>query len=71
MHLDETEVGPPAAKRRFIPNDIEYIENDCTRRRPLFKGYFAGNPPMLSGVDARLFIKFSDLFLILKLFCLL
>ncbi|KAF2888276.1 hypothetical protein ILUMI_17897 [Ignelater luminosus] len=53
IHLDDAEVGPPAAKRRFIPNDIEYIENDCTRRRPLFKGYFAGNPPMLSGVDAR------------------
>lgn len=51
--LDDCDFGPPLAKRRFLPADLEYIENEAQKRRAFFKGYFAGNPPMLNGVDAK------------------
>lgn len=51
---DCSDFGPPLAKRRFMSADLEYMEAEAQKRRAFFKGYFAGNPPMLSGVDARL-----------------
>lgn len=49
----------PMPKRRFIEHEIltssELQSLESGRIRPIFKGYFAGNPPpsMLSRVDAR------------------
>lgn len=51
---DCSDFGPPLAKRRFMAADLDYMEAEAQKRRAFFKGYFAGNPPMLSGVDARL-----------------
>ncbi|XP_018318899.1 zinc finger CCCH domain-containing protein 10 isoform X2 [Agrilus planipennis] len=46
--------NPPLQKRRFIPPiSIELLDNDINRRRPFFKGYVAGNPPILTGLDAH------------------
>lgn len=60
------ECGIQLPKRRFIaPPEQEILTNgggelhqvEQNRARPIFKGYFAGNPPppMLSRVDARYF----------------
>ncbi|KAJ8960660.1 hypothetical protein NQ314_006052 [Rhamnusium bicolor] len=56
---DYTDSGLPLVKRRFLSTQeqevltCDLIEPNGTR--PVFKGYFAGNPPspMLSRVDAR------------------
>ncbi|CAG9832441.1 unnamed protein product [Diabrotica balteata] len=56
---DYKDEGPPVVKRRFITTQepeivaCDIVETSTTR--PLFKGYFAGNPPppMLTRADAR------------------
>lgn len=58
LHFDKTvEFGPPLAKRRFLADEQpEFLNGGLTsdRHLPIFKGYFAGNPPpMLGRVDAR------------------
>lgn len=55
---DPNEFIQPVAKRRFIPNEHEFIENldndDPNRMPNVFKGYFASNPPpMLNRLDTR------------------
>ncbi|KAJ8966894.1 hypothetical protein NQ317_003928 [Molorchus minor] len=47
--------GLPSIKRRFLTTQEQEILVEPDRSRPVFKGYFAGNPPspILSRVDAR------------------
>lgn len=59
VHVEEDDFGPSLAKRRLLSSEPDFGENVITqipnRIRPVFKGYFASNPPppILGRMDAR------------------